>query len=148
MDFFGLELEGRAKGVLLEMERDVGEGRRFWNVPRSSGVVLAAIASVLGAGRVLEIGTSSGYSGIFLAEAIRGGGRDCVGGRGEDGGRLYTIESHAERFAVGGENFARAGVDGFVERIKGHAPEVIYERFYEGDEVDGGGGAGKRVNPE
>ncbi|MBU0667887.1 hypothetical protein KJ835_02045, partial [Patescibacteria group bacterium] len=47
-----------------------------------------------------------------------------------------------------GENFARAGVDGFVERIKGHAPEVIYERFYEGDEVDGGGGAGKRVNPE
>jgi len=35
------------------------------------------------------------------------------------------------RFKFGGENFKSAGVDAFVERIKGHAPEVIYEKFYE-----------------
>lgn len=115
MDFFGFDCGRRAEEVLLELEV-LSERETFWNVPRSTGVVLAMVVNVLGARNVLEIGTSNGYSGIFLADALS-----------HTGGRLYTVESHAERFALARENFERAGVSERVHQLRGHAPEVLDE---------------------
>jgi len=120
MDFFGLQLEERIRSVLLELEKVKSDGGSFWNVPRSTGVFLNSLVRALDAKRVLEIGTSNGYSGVFFAEALL-----------HTGGKLYTIESHAKRFLMARENFERAGVTDVIVQIKGHAPEIIVEKFFD-----------------
>lgn len=84
--------------------------KEFWNISRETAEFLYAFTSSLSAQNVLEIGTSNGYSGIFLASAC---------------GKLYTIESHKERFALAMENFKKAGLSHKINQIKGHAPEIL-----------------------
>ena len=115
MDFFGLSFEPRLEEVILRLEKE-GENARFWNVPRSSAVFLHSLVETLGARNVLEIGTSNGYSGLFLSHAAA-----------KNGGKLYTVESHNERFSLAQQHFAEAGVDSSIVQIKGHAPEVLDE---------------------
>jgi predicted O-methyltransferase YrrM len=67
---------------------------------------------------VLEIGTSTGYSGIWIAEALS-----------HTNGHLYTMESHKERFALGEESFKKSGLTPFITHILGHAPEKIPENI-------------------
>ncbi|MFF4487915.1 O-methyltransferase [Streptomyces sp. NPDC001544] len=50
-------------------------------------------------GRVLEIGTSNGYSAIWFADALR-----------DTGGRLTTVEIDGERAATARRNLVRAGL--------------------------------------
>ena len=74
------ELEEREANPLI---------KRSWSVPRSTGEFLNAMVGFMGAVNVLEIGTSNGYSGIWLAEALS-----------RNNGRLFTVESNEERFDV------------------------------------------------
>lgn len=115
MDFFDLEIGSRAREVLLDLET-LNEREKYWNVPRSTGVILSALVKILEARTVLEIGTSSGYSGVLLVEALS-----------HTRGMLYTVESHLERYEVARQSFERAGVQDFVLQIKGHAPEILKE---------------------
>ncbi len=88
----------------------------FWNVPQTTALFLHMMVRVTQAKKVLEIGTSNGYSGIHLAEALS-----------HNQGVLYTVESHAERFKIAGQNFQRAGLTPFIKQIFGHAPEILPE---------------------
>ncbi len=88
-------------------------GNPTWNISRETGLFLHTLIRAMNARRVLEIGTSTGYSGLYLAEALT-----------HTGGTLVTIESHAERFAIAKETFAVAGLQN-IEQIQGHAPEVL-----------------------
>ncbi|MFC1599874.1 O-methyltransferase [Patescibacteria group bacterium] len=63
--------------------------------------------------KILEIGTSIGYSGLWFAKALR-----------ETGGKLYTVESNNERYEIARENFSEAEVLDIVKQLKGHAPDV------------------------
>lgn len=86
----------------------------YWNVPRTTGEFLNMTVLACGARKVLELGTSNGYSGLFMAEALS-----------HSKGLLYTVESNKERFEAAAENFRSAGVEPFVRQILGHAPEVF-----------------------
>lgn len=96
---------------MLDLEKSSEE---FWNIPREVGQLLYFLVRAKGARKILEIGTSNGYSGIWLAEAARA-----------NGGVLITVESHAGRFEMAGRNFAEAGLSDSVKQIMGHAPEVF-----------------------
>lgn len=106
-------MEQKVQKILEELEV-TGKQSNFWNVPRTSGLFLNLMVKLLKAKNVLEIGTSNGYSGIFFAEALS-----------HTGGRLYTVESHKERFALARANFEKSGLQPFIEQIFGHAPEVF-----------------------
>lgn len=87
----------------------------YWNVGENSGQFLNLLIKALKCKTVLEIGTSNGYSGIWIAEALA-----------ENKGQLYTIESHKkERFNLAKENFEKSGLSKNIIQILGHAPEVI-----------------------
>ena len=45
--------------------------RRMLNITRATGEFLAVLVRATGARRVLEIGTSNGYSTLWLADAAR-----------------------------------------------------------------------------
>jgi len=87
----------------------------FWNISKETGLFLNQIIRVNNIKTVLEIGTSNGYSGIWIAEALT-----------HTKGHLYTIESHKKlRFHLATENFAKAKLTPYVTQILGHAPDVI-----------------------
>jgi predicted O-methyltransferase YrrM len=78
--------------------------QRLRNVEPETAELLGVLVRALGAQRVLEIGTSNGYSTIWLGDAA-----EAVGGS------VLSLEIEAERTAQAADNLAQAGVDGFVE---------------------------------
>jgi caffeoyl-CoA O-methyltransferase len=84
--------------------------RRLRQIPPEVGRFLAIIAATAPAGRYVEIGTSAGYSTLWLALACRVVGR-----------RITTYEILEEKVELARETFVRAGVDDVVELIHGDA---------------------------
>ena len=78
--------------------------QRLRNVEPETAELLGVLVRALGAQRVLEIGTSNGYSTIWLGDAA-----EAVGGS------VLSLEIEAERTAQAADNLAQAGVDSFVE---------------------------------
>ena len=102
----------RVSKILQELEKTRSQ---FWNVNKIVGNFLNLLIKANGYKTVLEIGTSNGYSGIWITEALK-----------QTKGHLYTIESHKkERFGLAQKNFKKANVEKFVTQILGHAPEAI-----------------------
>lgn len=107
--------------VLAELEKTQ---KQFWNVPRKTGVLLNMFIKMMNAKSVLEVGTSNGYSGIWLAKALK-----------ETGGKLTTIEYYDKRQSVAIENFKICGVDDVVRPLQGSACDVI-ESLDESEKFD------------
>jgi predicted O-methyltransferase YrrM len=66
---------------------------------------------------IVEVGTAIGYSGLWIADALRELGH----------GRLFTFELDADRAAEAGRNFQRAGVDHLITQYRGDARELLRE---------------------
>ena len=94
--------------VLDEMDRNQRRGNM--NVPEADGRLLRLLTETMGAKLVVEIGTSTGYSGIWFCTALR-----------KTGGKLVTYEIDAGRAAKARENFKRAGVENLITLIEGDA---------------------------
>ena len=84
------------------------------NVPREAGHFLYILVRLLKARRVLEIGTSSGYSGLWLAAALR-----------ETDGRLVTVERDAAKVNLARKHFRRAGLADRIDLRVGDASRVL-----------------------
>ena len=100
----------------------------FWNVDIESANFLSLLIKTKGAKNALEIGTSNGYSAIWLANALK-----------ETGGKLTTIEFWDNRLNVAIENFKKAGVDDIIETRLGQAVMILEEMFmdfYPGKNTD------------
>src|SRR5579884_1448198 len=76
----------------------------LWNVDPPDGEYLHALVKELNATRVLEIGTSNGYSGIWLAMALR-----------ETGGRLITLEADRGRWKLAQQHFLETGLAPLID---------------------------------
>ncbi len=81
------------------------------------GKMLQMLARMVGARRILELGTLGGYSTIWLARAM------------PEGGRLVTLEASTKHAAVARRNLERAGLMGSanarVELREGPALETL-----------------------
>lgn len=80
--------------------------RRMFNITRDTGEFLAVLVRATAARRVLEIGTSNGYSTIWLAEAA------C-----KIDGAVTTVEFADYKFGLASANFVRAGLSKFITLI-------------------------------
>ena len=87
---------------------------RLRQIPPETGKFLAILAATAPAGTYLEIGTSAGYSTLWIALACRMLGR-----------RLVTFEILEEKVRLAKETFASANVEDFVELVQGDAREYI-----------------------
>lgn len=88
----------------------------FWNLSRESANFLNMLIKISGAKNAVEVGTSNGYSGIWLAKALK-----------EKGGHLTTIEYYEKRIALAQENFKTCNVDDVITVKQGSACEVLEE---------------------
>ena len=85
------------------------------------GKMLYVLASMLGARRILEIGTLGGYSGTWLARALPGDGR------------LVTCELDQKHADVARANFERAGLGKVTEVRVGPAADTLPKLVAEGE---------------
>ena len=76
---------------------------------------LAELVREVKPGLVVEVGTAIGYSGLWIADALRGLGR----------GRLITLEIEPDRAAQAGQNFKRAGLEHLITQYVGDARKEI-----------------------
>ena len=102
--------EKRALAVLDEMSK----GKWYLNVTTREGRVLRQLTEAVRAKRVVEIGTSNGYSTIWLALGVRA-----------TGGKVFTHEIDPEKVKMASANFRKAGADDLVTIIEGDAHETI-----------------------
>jgi hypothetical protein len=129
------EPEKKVLAVLDEAQRT---GAMYLNVPVTDGRMLRLLAEAAGAKNVVEVGTSTGLSGLWLCLALQ-----------KTGGKLTTFEYDAGRAATARGHFKKAGVDPLVTVVEGDAHQTIARLkepidvlFIDADKegyVDGGG---------
>jgi predicted O-methyltransferase YrrM len=88
--------------------------QRLRNVEPETAELLGVLVRAMNAMRVLEVGTSNGYSTIWLADAA-----EAVGGT------VLSIEIEADRTAQAAGNLTEAGVADFVELRTQDAAEAL-----------------------
>jgi predicted O-methyltransferase YrrM len=87
---------------------------RLRNLEPDSAALLALLVRATGARMLLELGTSNGYSTLWLADAVRA-----------NGGRLVSVELDPERSAQAARNLDRAGLRSVVELRVQDAAEAL-----------------------
>jgi caffeoyl-CoA O-methyltransferase len=88
--------------------------QRMRQVPPETGKFLALLAANAPQGTMLEIGTSAGYSSLWLALACR-----------EKGNRLKTFEVLEAKVQLARENLHLTGMQDFVQVVQGDARQYL-----------------------
>jgi caffeoyl-CoA O-methyltransferase len=91
--------------------------RESWSgpsVPEADGQALHNIVVQHGYKNALEIGTSTGYSGIWIAWALA-----------KTGGNLITVEIDRERYQEAVANFRDAGLSKYIDARLGDAHSIV-----------------------
>ena len=88
--------------------------RRMLNITRDTGEFLSVLVRATSARRVLEIGTSNGYSTLWLASAARAA---C--------GAVTTVELSGYKVALAQQNFSRSGLTASITLVHDDARRVL-----------------------
>jgi caffeoyl-CoA O-methyltransferase len=98
---------------VLAAVRAFAREHRVPSISPEAGQLIGVLCRAIQAQRVLEIGTCTGYSGIWIARAIA------------PDGRLETIEYDPEHAEWARRHFAQAGVADRVQIHQGDAKDVL-----------------------
>src|SRR5256884_9544743 len=109
-------------GVLVELEQfgqtndasTVERTRRMLNITRDTGEFLAVLVRATLARRVLEIGTSNGYSTLWLASAARA-----------IGGAVTTVEMSGYKIGLAKATFGRSGLGPCIPLVQDDAGRLL-----------------------
>lgn len=102
------------KLVLDTINAAVQNGDLYANVPVADGRLLRMLVESSNAKNVIEIGASTGLSGMWIALGLQ-----------KTGGKLTTFEIDRERAASARANYRKAGVGGIVTLVEGDAHENV-----------------------
>ena len=114
--------EENIENTFAELEKTQKE---YWNIARETANFLNLLIKTANSKKVLEIGTSNGYSAIWLALALK-----------ETNGHLTTIEYWEKRQSVAKENFKICKVDDIITPIIGSAFDVMENLYQNGEKFD------------
>jgi caffeoyl-CoA O-methyltransferase len=105
------EIAANMRQVMSELEEQNERNQRaLRSVSEDVGRMLALLAMSAPRGAFLELGSSAGYSSLWLSLAARARGVT-----------LTTVELDDKRAALARENISRAGAAAFVEAVHGDA---------------------------
>jgi predicted O-methyltransferase YrrM len=124
-------MDDSLRSLLRELERfgaenDAGARQRsekMLNITPDTGELLAILAQGIKARRVLEIGTSNGYSTIWLADAMKA-----------VSGIVVTVDDSAAKAEMARQNLTRAGLARWVRLEVMDAGEFLRE--YPAEQLD------------
>lgn len=90
------------------------KGRQMLSVPKKDGQFLNLMVKVTRARSVLEVGTSQGYSAIWISLGLQ-----------ETGGKMTTIDLDPEKVRLAQANVAKAGLAHRVTFKEGDAHQIL-----------------------
>lgn len=90
--------------------------KRLRQIPAETGMLLAILAASAPRGPVLEIGTSGGYSALWLSLACK-----------QRGNQLITYELLPDKVALARETFSKAEVEDSIGLVHGDARSHLKE---------------------
>jgi len=99
--------------LLNELEEFGQKNRGYFNIPASTGKFFYNLVLISKTKNILEIGTSNGYSTIWLSEAIK-----------QNNGKITTMEISDFKIKMANENFKRAKLSD-IKIIQGDALKEI-----------------------
>jgi predicted O-methyltransferase YrrM len=99
------------KNRLRELE---ATSKEFWNIPSEAGNFLNILIKSSNYKNIVEVGTSNGYSAIWLANALE-----------YTDGHLVTIEFYEKRIELATENLRYCGLLDRVTLLQGSAGVVL-----------------------
>lgn len=98
-----------------ELLKDLeGNRSKFFNISRETANFLNLLVTISKAKNVVEVGTSNGYSSIWIAEALK-----------KTGGHLTTIDKYPQRLVLAKENFKQFNVDNIITIKQGNACDIL-----------------------
>lgn len=100
--------------ILDVLDRMATNGELYLAVDAQNGRMLRLLAESAGAKHAVEIGTSTGYSGLWTLLGLR-----------TTGGRLTTLEIDPGRAERARKHFQEAGVDSLVDIVVGDAHQTV-----------------------
>ncbi len=112
-----LYFDETTENILKELEKTRTD---FWNLDRQSANFLNTLIKINNSKNVLEIGTSNGYSGIWILKALK-----------ETNGKLTTIEFWEKRQSTARANFKTCCPDVAVEPKIGSAIVILEDLLEE-----------------
>ncbi len=98
------------------LENNPRKGERPWIIPETTGKFLYDTIITESSRSVLELGTSIGYSSIWMAYALR-----------KTTGHLYTIEHSHNKVPVARKHFSEAGVVDTITLYEGSIGDIIQQ---------------------
>ena len=102
------------KRILATFDGAVKAGALYANVPAADGRLLRVLTEAVNAKHVVEIGTSTGLSGLWFCMALE-----------KTGGKLTTFEFDPGRAATAKKHFKEAGVERLATLVEGDAHQTI-----------------------
>ena len=99
---------------ILALLDELHNGPGYLKISPDDGRLLRLLTEATNAQRVVEIGTYSGYSGLWFCLALR-----------KTGGTLITHELDPSHADIARANFKKAGVDKLVTIVVGDAHETV-----------------------
>ncbi len=102
----------------VQRTMNVSDEERLKQIPPATGKFIGLLAASSPPGMMLEIGTSAGYSTLWLATVCKKLGR-----------RLVTIERLESKISLARETIEKAEIEDVVELVHGDARELagLYE---------------------
>ena len=94
--------------------RVTDHSQKMLNITPETGVFLSVLVQAIRAAHILEIGTSNGYSTIWLAEAAQ-----------NFSGRVTTVEVLPEKAEMARRNFGRTELSSWIASHLGDAGEFL-----------------------
>jgi predicted O-methyltransferase YrrM len=119
-DFLTSLLVGEDAALSGALQRSAAAGLPAINVSPPQGKLLHLLARMMGAQRILEIGTLGGYSTIWLARALPADGK------------IITLEYEPKHAEVARGNFEAAGLRDRIELRLGRAIDTLPQLEREG----------------
>lgn len=100
------------KTLIHELEKTQTQ---FWNIAPETAQFISMLIKIRRPSEILEIGTSNGYSALWIADALEYNGT----------GHLTTIEFYEERQSVAKSYFEKTGLAHLITPLQGAALDVL-----------------------
>lgn len=104
----------------LILEKLEATSEEYWNISHQTGNFISMLIKATGAKNVLELGTSNGYSGLWIADALK-----------YTNGHLITIEFWEKRQCLARKYINECGLSDYVTFKIGQAYDIIKDEINE-----------------
>ena len=108
-------MENRTVAILDKLEETSEE---YWNISRQTGNFISMLIKSSGRKNILELGTSNGYSTLWIADALK-----------YTNGHLTTIEFWEKRQCLAREYIENCGLSDYVTFKIGQAYDIIMDEL-------------------